>query len=123
MDGIPDCSCGHGKMDLRRAGVSAMNPGRLYYKCPLGGNHPGHFIWCDEHSSHTGSRKYRDQNQSTASSGPVPHSGESRVDAKKDRCCIVCGLNKNHSDFTSLVMLAFMTTVLVLLGFLIGKVM
>lgn len=50
-DTTPDCSCGYGKMKVKVATKKAANPGRLYFKCPINGDHYGHFYWCDEYNS------------------------------------------------------------------------
>ncbi|XP_041990546.1 uncharacterized protein LOC121741727 [Salvia splendens] len=57
MKDMPDCSCGIGKMVRRTAGKTAMNPGRKYWKCPVGGQHSGSFMWCDERANYTAARE------------------------------------------------------------------
>lgn len=44
----PSCSCGRGAMIRRVAGAFSSNPGRPYYKCPVGVKHHRSFVWCDE---------------------------------------------------------------------------
>ncbi|KAL8478365.1 hypothetical protein ACS0TY_030324 [Phlomoides rotata] len=53
----PDCSCGHGKMRLFRAGGDATYPGCYYFKCPRFMQHHGHFHWLDEYYTKTMKKK------------------------------------------------------------------
>lgn len=39
LHGGPSCSCGRGSMIRRVVGAFASNPGRPYYKCPIGVKH------------------------------------------------------------------------------------
>ncbi|KAL8506499.1 hypothetical protein ACS0TY_017405 [Phlomoides rotata] len=39
-------------MMIRCAKEGSLHPGRYYYKCPVYGQHPGHFIWCDVYHQH-----------------------------------------------------------------------
>ncbi|KAG6405032.1 hypothetical protein SASPL_132612 [Salvia splendens] len=39
-------------MELRRAGLNALNAGRYYLKCPHNEKHPMSFEWYDEYRSH-----------------------------------------------------------------------
>lgn len=42
----PQCSCGGGPMNIFMA-RTVTNYNRYFYRCPLGREHPGSFIWVD----------------------------------------------------------------------------
>lgn len=62
-DGIPECGCGMGKMEMRMAGRTAINAGRYYMKCPANLNHSGSFHWCDEYIRGMSGNSYIDERE------------------------------------------------------------
>ena len=77
-DGIPDCSCGAGKMELRCAGKNAMHAGQYYLKCPANLNHAWSFQWCDMYV------------RGISSISGIDHREKSRLINERNTKCKVC---------------------------------
>ena len=123
QDGVPTpkCPCGHGMMVMKCAGKAAKYANRFNYKCPLNRDHPGSFKWFDEHAhafEQTGSR-----------SDPYPRNNhlifhgvmEAKYN-KSDRCARCCVV-KRSAEFSTFILVSFMSVMLVLFGIVIGKLL
>ncbi|XP_042026216.1 uncharacterized protein LOC121773422 [Salvia splendens] len=128
MEGLPDCSCGKGKMELRITWKTATNPGRYYWKCPYGGKHQGSFMWYDEKAKYNAAPEATVEGhfgQKINAIGKAATADDPRPGgvAKNLLLCTICGLHNAYSSFTLHLVFGFMAVVLVLLGILIRKVL
>uniref|UniRef100_A0A5B7A236 Putative GRF zinc finger n=1 Tax=Davidia involucrata TaxID=16924 RepID=A0A5B7A236_DAVIN len=53
---VPFCACGAGYMRVLTSHTDE-NPDRLFYRCPLGGQHRHAFFWVDEYHAYIGDRR------------------------------------------------------------------
>ena len=122
MSDIPLCSCGNGKMVLRRAGPEAKNAGRYYYKCPVRGQHSGDFKWADEYHADK-PRRWQvvdlDKHQWGDFVDQKPVFAVGGCNGGAAQCCG----NKTSYRIVAQVLIGVMCVVLVIIGILIGKVM
>lgn len=116
----PFCSCGNGRMVLRRAGDIAKNAGRYYYKCPLENDHRGSFKWFDG-LPHT-KEVYMPALSTNMSTPDRYHDTEctaANYEAKRYQVC--CGRGEVGVVFPPALLFALMGVVFLLLGFIVGK--
>lgn len=120
-DVIPECVCGMGKMKLLCAGKDAQHTGRWFYKCPIDANHSGSFFWCDDYHSRHGDGKLPDYvlNQTWR---PEKKERNTHEEKNKRRARTPHGCGRCHVEIKMNFVLGVIGLVLLVLGFVLGKI-
>ena len=119
-DGIPECGCGWGKMEMRMAGKNAINAGRYYMKCPANLNHSGSFHWCDEYIRGLSGNSYIDERAN------IPRLDQERTPPirprleQASRASHICA-GKPVLDLKTQMLMSCVGIMMIVVGFFIGK--